>query len=188
MAYHGVIARKAINMTGATVTRSGLYNRVVCWRKRKAIEDGVSVLVAPQSEPPDVQLESPAMQLPSSSDARMNLPSSSDARMNSALDKLCPWMKHTDARKSLMSQARKSPMQAHLSRLIGKCNKTYYGDRYKDAFKAATLAMQMPDSAKGKHGTGMHSVIDRIISNMLLSPSVIGHGDPFIAKRRASLK
>jgi hypothetical protein len=94
----------------------------------KAIKDGVTVSVAPQSVPPDMQSESPAMQLPLLLDARMNLPSSLDAQMNSGLDKLRPWMKRTDARKSLMRQARKSPTQAHLSRLIGKCNKTYYGN------------------------------------------------------------
>ena len=178
MAYHGVIAREAINMTGATVTMSSLYQRVVRWRKRKAIDDGIMVSNASQSESPAMQLpsssdasESPAMQMPSSSDARKNLPSSSEARMNHGLDKLRPWMKRTDARQSLMRRARKSPTQAHLSRLIGKCNKTYYGDRYKDAFKAATLAMQMPDSAKGKHGTGVRSVVDRINSNMLSSPN-----------------
>ena len=171
MAYHGVIARETINMTGATVALTSLYQRVVCWRKRKAINDGLLVSNASQSVPPDRQLESPAMQLPSSSDARKNLPSSSEARMNSGLDKLRPWMKRTDARQSLMRRARKSPTQAHLSRLIGKCNKTYYGDRYKDAFKAATQAMQMPDSAKGKHGTGVRSVVDRINSNMLSSPN-----------------
>ncbi len=89
-------------MTGATVTRSGLCQQFVRWRKRKAIKDGVSVLVAPQSVPPDVQSELPAVQLSSLLDARMNLPLLSDAGMISGPYKLRPWMKCTDACKLLM--------------------------------------------------------------------------------------
>ena len=84
-----------------------------------------------------------------------------EAQMILGLDKLRPRMKRTNPRKSLMRQARNSPTQAHLSRFIRKCSKTYYGDQYKDAFKAANLIMQMPDSAKGKHATGVRSVLDR---------------------------
>ena len=90
MAYHSVIARGAINMAGATGALCSLYQRVVRWCKWKAIKDGVSVSVALQLVPPNMQSESPAMQLPSSSDARMNLPLSLDAQMNSGLDKLRP--------------------------------------------------------------------------------------------------
>ena len=140
-------------MTRATIKEVSLYQRVHHWRKRKAIADkSDDVAASPAVQLPLLlvsSVASPALQLPSSlamSAVKLSL-LSLDAQINSRLDNLRPWMKRADARKSLMRRARKSPTQVHLSRLIEKCNKTYYGDRYKGAFKAATLKMQMPDFA-----------------------------------------
>jgi hypothetical protein len=65
------------------------------------------------------------------------------------------------ARHSMTRRARKNLRQAHLSRLVKKMDKTYYQDRYKAAFKAATVAANIPESEKGKRGTGVDAICER---------------------------
>jgi hypothetical protein len=75
------------------------------------------------------------------------------------------------AHHSMTRRARKNLPQAHLSRLVMKMDKSYYQDHYKAAFKAATVAGNIPKSEKGKHGTGVDAICERINKEMLMSPS-----------------
>ena len=78
----------------------------------------------------------------SSSSATKN-PSSLDQRIESGLANFPSWMKSDVARHDMTRRPRKNLPQAHLSRLTKKRDKTYYEDRYKAAFKVATLAAKV---------------------------------------------
>ena len=98
--------------------------------------------------------------------------SSRELRIEAGLAKNFPsWMNPEVARHSMTRRARKNLPQAHLSRLVKKMDKTYYQDRYKAAFKAATVAGNIPESEKGKHGTGVDAICERINKEMLMSPA-----------------
>ena len=97
--------------------------------------------------------------------------SSREQRIESGLAQFPSWMNPVVARHSMTRRPRKNLPQAHLSRLVKKMDKTYYSDRYKNAFKAATLAENIPDSKKGKHGTGVDAICKRINKEMLSSPT-----------------
>ncbi len=96
--------------------------------------------------------------------------SSREQRIEAGLANFLSWMKPDATRHSMTRRPRKNLLQAHLSRLMKKMDKTYYSDLYNNAFKAATLAVNIPDSDKGKHGTGVDSMCERINKEMLSSP------------------
>ena len=96
---------------------------------------------------------------------------SREQRIEAGLVNFPSWMKHKVARHSMTRRPRKNFPQAHLSCLVKKMDNTYYSDRYKNAFKAATLAANIPDSKKGKRGTGVDSICERINKEMLSSPA-----------------
>ena len=81
-------------------------------------------------------------------------PSSLDQRIESGLANFPSWMKPDVARHNMTRRPRKNLPQAHLSRLTKKRDKTYYEDRYKAAFKVATLAANVSKVEKGKRGNG----------------------------------
>jgi hypothetical protein len=98
--------------------------------------------------------------------------SSRELRIEAGLAKNFPsWMNPEVARHSMTRRARKNLPHAHLSRLVKKMDKSYYQDRYKAAFKAATVAGNIPESEKGKHGTGVDAICERINKEMLMSPA-----------------
>ena len=102
-------------------------------------------------------------------------------------------MKPDATRHSMTRRPRKNLPQAHLSRLMKKMDKTYYSDRYKNAFKAASLAVNIPDSEKGKHGIGIDSICERINKEMLSSPAstlrrAIHRGDFGISPKKLGRK
>jgi hypothetical protein len=66
-------------------------------------------------------------------------PSSLDQRVESGLANFPSWMKSDVERHNMTRRPRKNLPQAHLSLLTKKRDKTYYEDRYKAAFKVATL-------------------------------------------------
>ena len=76
-------------------------------------------------------------------------------------------------------RACKNLPQAHVSHLVKKMDKTYYQDCNKAAFKAATVAANIPESEKGKHGTGVDAICERINKKMLMSPAEIITVDRF---------
>ena len=106
----------------------------------------------------------------SSSSATKN-PSSLDQRIESGLANFPSWMKPDVARHSMTRRPRKNLPQAHLSRLTKKRDKTYYEDRYKAAFKVATLAANVSKAEKGKRGNGVDSICQRVNDEMLTSPA-----------------
>ena len=97
--------------------------------------------------------------------------SSCEQRIEAGLANFPSWMKPDAARHPMTRRPRKNLPQAHLSCLVKKMDKTYYSDRYKNAFKAATLAANIPDSDKGEHDTGIDSICERINKEMLSSPA-----------------
>ena len=50
-------------------------------------------------------------------------------------------------------------------------DKTYYQDHYNAASKAATVAANIPESEKGKHGTGVDAICEQKNKDMLMSPA-----------------
>ena len=96
---------------------------------------------------------------------------SREQRIEAGLAHFPSWLNHEFARHSMSRRPRKNLPQAHLSRLVNKMDKTYYSDCCKNAFKAATLAASIPDSKKGKRGTGIDSICERINKEMLSSPA-----------------
>ena len=97
--------------------------------------------------------------------------SSREQRIEAGLANFPSWMKPNAACHSMTRWSRKNLPQAHLSCLVKKMDKRYYSDRYKNAFKAATLAANIPDSDKGEHGTGVDSICERINKEMLSLPA-----------------
>jgi hypothetical protein len=98
-------------------------------------------------------------------------PSSLDQRIESGLANFPSWMKSDVARHDMTRRPRKNLPQAHLSRLTKKRDKTYYEDRYKAAFKVATLAANVSKAEKGKRGNGVDSICQRVNDEMLTSPA-----------------
>ena len=98
-------------------------------------------------------------------------PSSLDQRIESGLANFPSWMKSDVARHDMTRRPRKNLPQAHLSRLTKKRDKTYYEDRYKAAFKVATLAAKVSKAEKGKRGNGVDSICQRVNDEMLTSPA-----------------
>ena len=98
-------------------------------------------------------------------------PSSLDQRIESGLANFPSWMKPDVARHNMTRRPRKNLPQAHLSRLTKKRDKTYYDDRYKAAFKVATLAANVSKAEKGKRGNGVDSICQRVNDEMLTSPA-----------------
>ena len=98
-------------------------------------------------------------------------PSSLDQRIESRLANFPSWMKSDVARHDMTRRPRKNLPQAHLSRLTKKRDKTYYEDRYKAAFKVATLAANVSKAEKGKRGNGVDSICQRVNDEMLTSPA-----------------
>ena len=97
--------------------------------------------------------------------------SSREQHIEAGLANFPSWMKPDAARHPMTRRPRKNLLQAHLSCLVKKMDKRYYSDRYKNAFKAATLAANIPDSDKGEHGTGVDSICERINKEMLSLPA-----------------
>jgi hypothetical protein len=87
--------------------------------------------------------------------------SSREQRIEAGLANFPSWMKPDAARHPMTRRPRKNLPQAHLSCLVKKMDKTYYSDRYKNAFKAD----------KGEHDTGIDSICERINKEMLSSPA-----------------
>jgi hypothetical protein len=66
-------------------------------------------------------------------------------------------------------RARKNLTQAHLSRLTGQVEKSYYDGRYSVAYKAATLSVQSTAGEK-KYGPRLRATVNRVNKEMLNSP------------------
>ena len=112
-----------------------------------------------------------ASSLSASSSSATKNPSSLDQRIESGLANFPSWMKSDVARHDMTRRPRKNLPQAHLSRLTKKRDKTYYEDRYKAAFKVATLAAKVSKAEKGKRGNGVDSICQRVNDEMLTSPA-----------------
>ena len=164
----------AIRFTGATCSLTSLYQRVNRYRKRKAEEElpfeQVEASPAEQSFVSSVSCSLSSTTTTTGGGGKQS--SSRELRIEAGLAKNFPsWMNPEVARHSMTRRARKNLPQAHLSRLVTKMDKSYYQDRYKAAFKAATVAGNIPESEKGKHGTGVDAICKRINEEMLMSPS-----------------
>ena len=172
-------------MTGAKKSNlSGFYQRVDRFRKRKAEEelaDAASFLIglgdsfevdaSPTEQSLVSDVTASALSSSSASAAASTLVSSRGQRIEAGLANFPSWMNPDLARHSMTRRPRKNLPQAHLSRLVKKMDKTYYSDRYKNAFKAATLSANIPDCDKGKRGNGVDSICTRVNQEMLSSPS-----------------
>jgi hypothetical protein len=111
---------------------------------------------------------SPAVQslvsLVSSTSSLSSSSALSKSRIEAGIEGFPSWMKRYQACAVLSRFAGAS------SRLVKKVNTVHYRAKHVAAHKTATLAMKTPESAKGKHGMGIRSVVLRINNEMLTLP------------------
>ena len=172
---YNVPVKEAIEACGATCGTSGLYSKVKRWRDRERNRSGVEKIdaAAVLTPPPP-----PSTIRPVAGSIVSSISSASSAAIStirkSALSSMPSWLDKDTVSEAMAKRKKRTPTQTCQDNFDANGRKKRRDERYKSAFKSATILLNknMTDPNKcGKRGYGAAAVATQINKTMLTSPN-----------------